>query len=325
MDTPLNPNEKTPVVVIGGGNGSATIINALKQHHNQYAISAVVSVSDSGGSSGRLRKELDVLPPGDILRAILALSPYDYRVLKKIFYRNRFTDEGKLDGHNLGNLFLVLAEKFSNDYLSAIHAFEQAVEAIGHVFPSTVEKTDLVVELSNGLVVRGEAAIDRPTHDRALRIQKAWLEPANQAYDGACAAIEKAEVIILAPGSIYTSLIAALLPTGIGEAIRSSHAKLVYIAGSAYERTGETGPEKLSECVRELQRYVPRPIDVVIPNVRPASAALPKKYQEKKWGEIVHDAEKLPEYTIMDKEYENPEGDFDIERLGAILYDVIIH
>ncbi|MBI4281740.1 YvcK family protein [Candidatus Uhrbacteria bacterium] len=325
METTLSNNKKTRVVVIGGGNGSAVIINALKQHRNRFAISAVVSVSDSGGSSGRLREELGVLPPGDILRAILAMSPYDYRVLKQIFYRNRFTGAGKLDGHDLGNIFLALAEKYGNNYLSAVHAFEQAVEAIGHVFPSTLEKTNLVVELSNGLIIKGEAAIDRPTHDRVLRIQKAWLEPTSQAYEGACEVIKKAEVIILSPGSLYTSLIATLLPTGIHEAIQSSHAKLLYISGSAYEREGETGPEKLSEFVRELQRYVPRHIDLVIPNVHTLNAAGRQKYQEKKWAEFVNDKENIPEYTVMNMEYKNPEGDFDIERLGTILCDVIFN
>ena len=103
------------IVVLGGGNGSAISINALKNLGDNVQISAVVSTSDSGGSSGVLRKEFKTLPPGDVMRAVLAMSPYNYDILKKMFYRNRFSGCGKLDNHNLGNLFLVLAEKYGSD------------------------------------------------------------------------------------------------------------------------------------------------------------------------------------------------------------------
>src|SRR3989339_860667 len=116
---------KKKVVVIGGGNGSAISIVALKQNLDLFDISAVISMSDSGDSSGRLREEFNTLPPGDIMRAVLALSKYDYPLLKQIFFRNRFSGAGKLDGHNLGNLALILGEKYDGDFMSAIRALEQ--------------------------------------------------------------------------------------------------------------------------------------------------------------------------------------------------------
>src|SRR3989338_2345279 len=143
-------------VVIGGGNGSACSINALKDHRDLFDVSAVISMSDSGGSSGRLRREFNTLPMGDILRATLAMSPYDYRTLKKVFNKSRFTDAGKLDGHNLGNMFLALGAQYSGDILHAVRALHQAVEAVGVAHPATLTPSDLCVELSNGDVVVGE-------------------------------------------------------------------------------------------------------------------------------------------------------------------------
>ncbi|MBI5222309.1 MAG: YvcK family protein [Candidatus Magasanikbacteria bacterium] len=315
--------DKTKVVTIGGGNGSATVLEALKQHRDVFDISAAVSVSDSGGSSGCLRQEFNALPPGDILRAVLALSVYDYKILKNIFYRERFSGAGKLDNHNLGNLFLTLAGKYAGDFVSATRALEQAVDAVGHVYPAALEQTDLAVELSNGEIVKGEAEIDVPKYDRSLRIQKAWLEPAGQVYSGAKEAIEQADAIIFCPGSLYTSVIAALLSVGVKEAIAASKAKLIYVPGSVYELEGETGPEKLSDFVKELQSYLPRKIDLVIHNVHALNTAEQKKYQDKKWAVFENDKEKIPEYKVMDVEYEKPVGVFWIERLGEILRETI--
>src|SRR3989338_10367595 len=176
---------KKRVVAIGGGNGSAIALEALKQHRDIFDISAVISMSDSGGSSGRLRQEFNTLPPGDILRAILSLSLSDYPVLRKIFYSNRFSGAGKLAEHNLGNLFLTLAGKYAGDFMSAVRALEQSVEAVGHVYPATLDQTDLCVELENGQIIKTEAAIDMPNYDRSLKIKKAWLEPAWQIYSEA--------------------------------------------------------------------------------------------------------------------------------------------
>ena len=213
---------KLKVVVIGGGNGSSITTQALKQNIKLFDFSTVVTMSDSGGSSGRLREEFKTLPPGDILRAVLAMSVYDYEILRKIFNKTRFNSVGKLDGHNLGNLFLVLAEQYGGEYIQVIRALEQAVEAVGRVYPVSLDKTDLVVELDNGKIVKKEGTIDRPDYNKNLKIKRAWLEPEAKIYEEAGRVIKKADYIIIGPGSLYCSIVATLLPVGIKKAIEKS-------------------------------------------------------------------------------------------------------
>jgi uncharacterized cofD-like protein len=315
--------KKKKIVVIGGGNGSAISICALKQFTDIFDISAVVSMSDSGGSSGRLREEFKTLPPGDILRAVLAMSKYDYKILKQIFYRNRFTGVGKLDNHNLGNLFIILSEKYGGDFMQAIRALEQAVEAIGHVFPVTLNKTDLIAELSNSKIVRQEAKIDRPNYDKNLKIKKVWLEPSGKIDSNASKAIVTADAIVLGPGSLYCSIVATLLPLGVCKAIANSKAKLVYIAGDAYELRGETGPQKLSGFVLQLQEYLPRKLDAIIYNNVLLNKTQKDLYKMKKWGVIEKDVKALIGYNVIGADFEKANGGLDPVKLGNILKNII--
>ena len=258
---------KKKIVVIGGGNGSALCLEGLKKYANKFDISAVISMSDSGGSSGRLRKEFNTLPPGDIMRAILSLSKYDYKMLRQIFYKPRFQNTGKLDSHNLGNLFLTLMSQYSGNFLLALEALSQSVEAQGKVYPVTLASANLVAELDNGDIIKTEAFIDNPSYNRGLKIKRVWLEPKCQAYEEAVKVIQSADCIVLSPGSLYTSLIATLLPNGIKEAIdKNKKAKIIYVAGNAYRLDGETGPERLSDFGLQMERYLPRKIDLVIRN-----------------------------------------------------------
>lgn len=311
------------VVVIGGGNGSAISINAVKNFGDKVKISAVVSTSDSNGSSGRLRKEFKTLPPGDVMRAVLAMSPYSYDILKKIFYKNRFSGCKKLDNHDLGNLFLVLAEKYTKDYMSSVLALEQAVDALGHVYPNTLQQSDLVAEFINGKIVKTEGKIDRPENKSTSRIKKTWLEPKVKAYPDAIKAIKEADVIIMGPGSLYCSIVATLLPAGINEAISKSKAKLIYVSGNAYEMIGEKGPNKLSEFVRELQTYLPRKIDLVIFDSAELDTKQKQHYKEKKWALIENDTENIPDYKVIAGNFERTTGGLCPIKLGKILNKII--
>lgn len=300
-------NSKQRVVIIGGGNGSAFSINAFKPWRKDFEISAVVSMSDSGGSTGRLRQEFNCLPPGDVMRAILAMSPYDYKILKNIFFRNRFTD-GKLESHNLGNMFLVLASEYNKNFLQSIRAFEQAVEAVGHIYPNTLEKNDLVAELNNGEVVVGETFIDRPRHPREWRIKKAWLQPRVKMFDEARDVIESADYIIFGPGSLYTSVIATILPDGFKDAIAESKAKLICISGHAYETCGETGPTKLSEAVSELESYLPRELDLIVYNSHKQIKPEKEFYDKQCWALCDMDFSKLPKNKVLGFDFEKKGG-----------------
>lgn len=308
---------KQKSVVVGGGNGSAIAICALKQNLDKLDISSVVSMCDSGGSSGILRKEFNTLPPGDIMRAVLAMSCYPYQDLRQIFYKPRFHDTGKLDAHNLGNLFLTLTSQFCGDFLQALEAMAQSVKAIGKVYPVSLQPTDLVAELDNGAIIRTEAFIDSPTYNRGLKIKKVWLEPRIDGYSEAIDAIESADYIFISPGSLYTSIIATLLPRGIKEAINNSPAKIIYIAGNAYQTDGETGPEKLSDIILQLEEYLPRQLDLVFFCNASLSGKQIKYYQEKKWGLIANDRDNIRSGLVEEFDYLEGEGGLSSDLLGV--------
>lgn len=325
------PTRKTKnVVVIGGGNGSAIALNALKIFVPRVSLSAIVSSSDNGFSSGALRKKFNMLPPGDIMRAVLAMSPYDYTILKTLFYKNRLSalphslkKIGGTRNPNIGNLFLALVSQFEGDFVRAVRALEQAVEAVGTAYPVTRTATTLCVSLTNGDTVQGEEAIDRPTYNRKHKITRAWLKPTATIATDAAQAIRKADVVILAPGSLYASLIATLLPRGVAAAIRKSRAKLVYIAGDAYETNGETGPESLSGFVEQLERYLPRAVDVVVYNNARLTPAQTKAYRQRHWASFKKDIESVKGHKLVGADFERADAGLSPDKLATILQKII--
>lgn len=308
---------KKKVVVIGGGNGSAVCLDALKRNVGLFEITGVISTADSGGSSGRLRDEFGTLPPGDILRAVLSLSKYDYATLRQIFYSARFIGAGKLNGHNLGNIFLSLSAKYGGNFLRSLSALAQAVEVQGEVCPVTLKPTRLCAELTNGKVVKGEAAIDTPDYDRKFKIKNVWLEPGGKASEKATRALRAADYIILSPGSLYTSLIATLLPKGIKEAVKASKAKLIYVE-SAYRVKGETGPETLGGLVSDLEKYLPRRIDLIIRDDNKLNVAQRKYFKEKKWAALKFDSHNLRDRNIKSFVCLNDKGELSSEKISEI-------
>lgn len=314
---------KKKIVVIGGGNGSAITLVALKHYLDKFNVSAVISMSDSGGSSGRLRKELGTLPPGDIMRAVLALSKYDYPMLRQIFYQPRFSCRGKLKGHNLGNLFLTLIAKYCGSFPKALEALSQSVEAQGKVYPVTTKPVDLAAELVNGQIVRTEAFIDEPKYNHGSKIKKIWLEPKCVINPEAAKAIKSADYIILSPGSLYTSIIATLLPTGTREAIKKSKAKIIYVAGNAYRLDGETGPERLSDFVWQLEQYLPRHISTIMHNSHIPKGAERKFYREHKWGIFDFDKKYLRGRDVISLDLERSGGGLCAIKLGKVFKKIL--
>lgn len=286
---------KKKIVCIGGGNGPAISIQALKTMLDDVDIAAVIAMFDTGGSTGRLRREHGTRPFSDLMRATLSLSKYDYyEILRPIFYKTRFKDAGKLTGHNLGNLFMTLCAKYEDDWLHVLRALGQAAEIVGKVEPVTLDAADLVVELSDGQNVKTEGAIDEPTYDRSLRIKKMWLEPRAKMHLPARKLIEAADYIILGPGSTYTSIIANLIVDGMKEALKKSRGKIIYLTGHVYATNKETGPETMSERVAEIERYLPRIIDIIVyDDQRPGNPDL-IKYQREHYRLLPKDVENIP-------------------------------
>ena len=310
---------------MGGGNGSAVSLSALKQHTDMFDISAVTSMVDSGYSTGAMRKKFGILPPGDIMRASVSMSKYDYAILKSIFYKNRPTSLEKINkdlnaerGPSLGNLFLLLVSQYEGDFVTALRALEEIVESVGHSYPSTLEQSNIVVELENGDIIKTEHKIDEPDYDRSLKIKRAWLDPEVPAYKDALREIREADAILFGPGDLYTSIISAMLPTGIKEAIDESKAKLVYVVGNAYHTEGETGPEKLSEFVNQLESYLPRPLDVVVYNNTELNNLQVETYKKRGWSLIDCDMENINQDRLVCGNYERSSGGLCPEKLGMI-------
>lgn len=315
---------KKKIVIMGGGSGSSLSIRAMKEFLDDYDISAVIAMSDSGSSSGELRREFGVLPPGDILRGILAMSRYDYETMRRIFYETRYSKHGKLKGFGLGHLFLAFVEKYNGNIIDAIRPLAQALDVVGPVFPVTTKNTDICAELVDGSLVRGEHEIDRPAGHYDKKIARLFLDPVVDMYERAYQEIVDADVIIIGPGSFYASIIATLLPTGVSEAIKKSHAQLIYVAGNAYETEGEIGPCNLKEFIDTLETYVPRPLDYIIYNNHKLSKKELMRYKEKGWAPIVATEEELSDIRIVSGDFEKDEKmGLDHKKLGMILHKII--
>lgn len=312
------------VVVIGGGNGAAVSILALKRNVEDFAISAVIAMSDSGGSSGRLRQEFGTLPPGDILRGMLAMSKYDYYTLRQIFYAERFSVAGKLQNHNIGNLFVTLATKYGGSFVDTLAAFQQALACQGTVYPVTLESTDLCVEYANGQTVKGETQIDHP-ETKDTTITKAWLDPVPTLYKPAEKALLEADYIVFGPGSLFTSIIPNLLVGGFSEVVKQSRAKLVYVVGNGYEAKGENGPTTMAGFVRALQQYLPRSLDIIIYNTEDLGAKERRFYADKDWAVAERDVDTLDTgYQKIGYRFERDGGGLSKEKLAQVFKNTLV-
>lgn len=317
---------KKSIVVIGGGNGSAISLLALKPLANFCNIASINTTADSGGSSGILREQFHSIPPGDIMRAVLALSAYDFSLLRKIFYETRFENVGKLTKHNLGNLFITFGAQFSGSAIESIRALEQALDCVGHVYPATLDSVHLCVKLTNGKVVKREAVIDVPHYNRNLRIRRAWLEPEGRAYAESEQRIRQADTIILGPGHLYTSIIAGLLPNGIQKAIDESKAQVIFVPPHFYTLDNETGPETLSDLVFELEQYLPRKLDrIIYDDYVPQSNQEREIYREKRWKPFIKDIEKLPREKLMRMDLHNPGTGMLPEKLTKAFQNILTY
>ncbi len=264
------------IVIIGGGTGSFTLLKGLKYY--DVDLSAIVTTADSGGSSGQLRDEFGVLPPGDLRQCLIALSEKQSDVWRQLF---EYRFDGQIEKNNLGNLILTALTKISGDLPKALEIAADMLEVTGHVYPATLDQVHLCAELENGQTIIGESEIDIPKHDPELSIQSVYLSPKAYAYKGAVQAILTADLILIGPGDLYTSIIPNLLVTDMVEALKETKGKVYYVC-NVMTKYGETNNYKASNFVREIQRYSHQALDGVICNNKQPQQEIADYYRREK-------------------------------------------
>lgn len=247
------------ITVFGGGTGTFVVLSGLKQKNLDLGV--IVTMMDSGGSTGRLRDQLGVLPPGDVRQCLVALSEAPKLWRKLFLYR---FEQGDLKGHNFGNLFISALEKVTDDYSQVMDTAAYVLKTRGKVIPVTLEKTHLCVEYENGTLLKGEGLIDENMTETS-RIKRAFLEPAAQANPAAVARIGESDLIVIGPGDLYTSIVPTLLFPEIREALEKTSAKIVYIM-NLMTKSGQTTGYTAADHVKDLRTYLGRKIDFVIIN-----------------------------------------------------------
>lgn len=269
------------VVALGGGTGLPTLLRGMKEYTSN--ITAVVTVADDGGSSGRLRSQFGILPPGDIRNCLVALA--DTEPLMEKLFQYRFDQGEGLAGHPFGNLFILAMTETTGNFYDAVQACSQVLAIRGQVMPSTLDQVVLKAQLATGEELVGESQIGK-THSAIRRVHLEQVAPGQggstqiQPLPQALEAIEQADVIVLGPGSLYTSIIPNLLVPGVVEAIRRSRALKVYICNVMTE-TGETDGYTVSQHLKALVDHAGYGvIDCCLVNSQPISDQLRKKYLE---------------------------------------------
>lgn len=262
------------VVTIGGGTGSFTLLSGLKKY--PLELSAIVSMADDGGSTGILRDELGVLPPGDVRQCLVALSDTPDMLRELMNYRFA---EGGLEGHSFGNIFLSALEKITGDFGRGVEEAAKILNVRGEVVPVTLSDTRLYMELKNGDVLSGEHEINISQKFEEVGVKKVALRPRPRVNPLALKKILEADLIIIGPGNHYCAIIPNLLVPGIAEALRKTKAKIVYNC-NLISKHGQTDLFSLEDYVREINGYIGHErIDYVTYNIKKPSAQLLKKYQ----------------------------------------------
>ncbi len=289
------------VVAMGGGTGLSTLLHGLKQHvilagEDPFdrvlpfisELSAIVTVSDDGGSSGRLRKELNVPPPGDIRNCIVALSEKE-ALLSRLFQYRFKAGEG-LEGHSFGNLFLSAMTDITGDFSEAVKHAAGILATRGSIFPATTSNSQLYAIMDDGSVVRGETNITASNR----RITELRMAPVNaRPAPAALQAIETADLITIGPGSLFTSLAPNLLVRDLSRAIKNSRAIKVYVC-NLMTQANESLNLTASQHILALYKHARHEFfDYALVNQTPASPAMVKKYGEKQQSQIVADADRI--------------------------------
>ena len=310
--------QKWQVVCLGGGSGMPkAVLTGLRRF--PVRIKAICAMLDSGGSSGRLRRDYGVLAPGDLRRALLALA--DTSPLMENLFNYRF-ELGELQGHSFANLFIVALELVTNDYAKTVDEMRHLLSVEHEVLPATLDIANICAVLEDGQVIRGETDIDVPKHDGNLKVKDVFLQPQARAFPAALEAIGEADLIVIGPGDLYSTLMQILLTQGMSEAIVQSRAKTVYVC-NLMTKHGETNGFSVHDFCREIERYLGASMDYVLYNSRlPESSRLANYTQQhSELLNMVETQEDLAENKYLGRDLLLDEGaiEHDPEKVAEVL------
>lgn len=283
------------IVVLGGGTGLNSLLSGLKKYTSN--ITAIVSVADEGKSSRRLRNEFGVLPPGDIRNCLVALSESSPMMSKLLQYR--FIEGKGLKGHSFGNLLLTAMTRITGSFEKGLEETEKLLAIRGRVLPVSLGKTSLCATLENGKTIREEPNVEIHKTKYKSEIKKLYLDPQVKAYGEALKAIHKADLIVLGPGSLYTSILPNILTTGIPHAIKNARAQIAYVC-NVMTQPGETDNYTVSDHVRKIVEHLGEgQIDYVIVNRERAAKKLYEKYKKEGSTPVELDLENLGSFSVV--------------------------
>ncbi len=309
------------VVTIGGGTGQFALLSGLRKLPSIH-ISAVVSMMDSGGSTGRLRDELGTLPPGDILKCILALSPHQETA--RAIFQKRFNRDRRLKGHNAGNMLLTMLSRYTGSFPAGVQALAEILDVKGAILPVTIDRATLVAELTDGSRIFGESAIDTPHGHHRKTIRDVYLVPhhsdAIAVYPPVLKAIDTADLIILGPGDLFTSIIPNLIVPGMREKLTAVTAP-IYQVVNIMTKFGETNHFQACDFIATLESFTGRRITGAIVNNRRPDERLLSLYRKQK-SDFVEVGYKGDKCRLISEDLLETSGDF-IRHNPEKLADVI--
>jgi uncharacterized cofD-like protein len=270
------------LLTIGGGSGQFVLLSGLRDL-DAFTVTAVVSMVDSGGSTGRLRDELGILPPGDVLKCLLALSPY--RDLARKILLKRFVTDKRLHGHTAGNMLLTMLTRYTGSFPRGVQALGEILEIRGKILPVTVDSATLVAELTNGSRVFGEEAIDIPRGTQREKIREVYLVPHHSdcisVYPPVIDGITRADYILIGPGDLFTSVLPNLVVPGVKEALQCAKGKIFYVL-NLMTKFGETHNFSAFDFIEKLEEGMGRQVHGVICNsLRPSQDILDRYCDQK--------------------------------------------
>ncbi|MFD2444673.1 uridine diphosphate-N-acetylglucosamine-binding protein YvcK [Bacillus sp. CGMCC 1.16607] len=309
------------VVIIGGGTGLPVLLRGLKQY--PVDITAIVTVADDGGSSGRLREDLDIPPPGDIRNVLAALS--DVEPLVEEMFQHRFKTSNELSGHSLGNLILAAMTSITGNFVHAIQEMSKVLNVRGKVLPAANQNVILNAEMEDGTIVSGESKI--PFSGK--KIHRVFLSPKNiKPLPESLLAIRQADLIVMGPGSLYTSILPNLLVPRLGEEVCKAKGKKVYIC-NLMTQAGETHNFTASDHVQAIYDHMNASfIDTILVNNENIPEKVQLRYHEELAKPVVYDIKRLEELgleVLQDKivSYEKNVIRHDTKKVAEILYNMI--